>query len=88
MSQSEQPSALERIENSLSIAVLAAMALLPLVEIFGRQLLGRGIAGSIPIVQHLTLWVAILGAALASRSGRHLSSFDPNIPSGPVRRCN
>ena len=73
MSQSEQPSALERIENSLSIAVLAAMALLPLVEIFGRQLLGRGIAGSIPIVQHLTLWVAILGAALASRSGRHLA---------------
>ena len=73
MSQSEQPSALARIENSLSIAVLAAMALLPLVEIVGRQLVGRGIAGSIPIVQHLTLWVAILGAALASRSGRHLA---------------
>ena len=73
MSQSEQPSALARIENSLSITVLAAMALLPLVEIVGRQLLGRGIAGSIPIVQHLTLWVAILGATLASRSGRHLA---------------
>ena len=73
MSQSEQPSPLARIENSLSIAVLAAIALLPLVEIFGRQLVGRGIAGSIPVVQHLTLWVAILGAALASRSGRHLA---------------
>ncbi len=65
--------ALARIENSLSIAVLTAMAALPLVEIFGRLLVGRGIAGSIPVVQHLTLWVAILGAALASRSDRHLA---------------
>ena len=55
------------------------MALLPLVEIVGRQLVGRGIAGSIPIVQHLTLWVAILGAALASRSDRHLALSTPTF---------
>ncbi len=79
MSQSEQPTALARIENSLSIAVLAAMALLPLVEILGRLLVGRSIAGSIPIVQHLTLWVAILGAALASRSDRHLALSTPRF---------
>ena len=29
---------------------------------------GRGIPGSIVLVQHLTLWVALLGAALAARS--------------------
>ena len=79
MPHPEQPTALARIENSLSIAVLAAMALLPLVEIVGRQLVGRGIAGSIPIVQHLTLWVAILGAALASRSDRHLALSTPTF---------
>ena len=79
MPHPEQPTALARIENSLSIAVLAAMALLPLVEIVGRQLVGRGIAGSIPVVQHLTLWVAILGAALASRSDRHLALSTPTF---------
>ena len=61
------------IENSLSIAVLAVMSLLPLLEIAGRELVGRGIPGSIPIVQHLTLWIAFLGAALATRSDRLLA---------------
>ena len=64
---------LSGIENSFSILVLAAMSLLPLIEIAARQVLGRGIPGSIPIVQHLTLWSAFLGAALAARSDRLLA---------------
>ena len=66
-----------RIEYSFSIAVLAVMALLPLVEIAGRKLAGQGIPGSIPIVQHLTLWIAFLGAALAAGSGRLLALSTP-----------
>ncbi len=73
MQQPERPTTLGRIENSFSIAVLAVMALLPLNEVVGRGLLSRGIPGSIPLVQHLTLWIAILGAALASRADRHLA---------------
>ena len=52
-----------RLENAVSITVLAVMALLPLVEILGRLLVGRGISGSIVIVQNLTLWITLLGAA-------------------------
>lgn len=33
----------------------------------------RGVPGSGPFVQHLTLWVAFLGAALAAREGKLLS---------------
>ena len=82
-------SRLDRAENLLSIAILGAMALLPMVEVAGRALIGHGIPGSIPLVQHLTLWVALAGAALASRSDRHLAlstqSFLPERFQGPAR---
>ena len=80
---------LEPFENALSITVLAAMSLLPLLEIAGRQLIGRGIPGSIPLVQHLTLWIAFLGAGLAARSNTLLAlstaDFLPARWLGPVR---
>ncbi len=62
-----------RIENVLSIAVLALMAALPLLEIVARKWPGGGIPGSFPIVLHLTLWITLLGAALAARSDRLLA---------------
>jgi tripartite ATP-independent transporter DctM subunit len=61
------------VENAFSLAVLAAMCLLPVLEFGSRFFLGRSIAGTIPLVQHLTLWIAFLGAALAARSDRHLA---------------
>ena len=61
------------LEDSLCSIALAAMVLLPLIEIAARRLIGQGIPGSIGYVQHLTLWVGFLGAALAAREGRHLS---------------
>jgi len=70
---------LHAVEDVVAILVFAAMALLPLVEIVGRLGWGRGIAGSIVLVQHLTLWVALLGAALAARSGRLLSLPTPQF---------
>ena len=49
------------------------MAILPIAEIVARRVLGSGIPGSGPFVQHLTLWVAFLGAAIAASEGRHLA---------------
>lgn len=63
----------QRLENAIALAVLAVMAILPVVEVVAREMLGGGIAGSIPIVQHLTLWISFLGAALAARSDRLLA---------------
>jgi tripartite ATP-independent transporter DctM subunit len=65
--------ALRRIEDSASILVLTGMVLLPLAEVVGRTFIGRGIPNSIPLVQHLTLWVAFMGAAMAARSDRLLA---------------
>ncbi|MFQ5737698.1 MAG: TRAP transporter large permease subunit [Acidobacteriota bacterium] len=61
------------LESSLSVAALLAMALLPLLEILIRQFSSSGIPGSTVWVQHLALWVAFLGAALAARKGELLS---------------
>ncbi len=49
------------------------MLLLPLGESFVRTFFQRGLPGSGPFVQHLTLWVAFLGAALAAREGKLLA---------------
>ncbi len=49
------------------------MMLLPLAEATARKLLGIGIPGALPFVQHLTLWIGFLGAALAAREGKLLA---------------
>lgn len=76
---------LHRLEDGVSILLLGAMVLLPLAEIVVRQL-GTGIPGALPFEQHLTLWVAFLGAALAAREGRLLALATGNfLPEGRFR---
>lgn len=60
-------------ENLLVTFALAAMTVLPLVEITLRAGWSTGLAGSSTIVQHLTLVVGMLGGALAAREGRLLA---------------
>ena len=66
-------SLLVRLENAVALAVFAGMVLLALLEVGGRALFTVGVPGSIVLLQHLTLWVALLGAALAARSDRLLA---------------
>ncbi len=50
---------------------------------------GVGVPGSGPIVQHLTLWVGFLGAAIAARDGKLLALASGTfIPTGPMRRAS
>jgi tripartite ATP-independent transporter DctM subunit len=64
------------------------MVLLPLAEIASRTLFRIGIPGSGAFVQHLTLWVGFLGAALAASEGRLLAlATGTFIPEGPWRRA-
>ncbi len=78
-----------QFEDALSVVVFAAMALLPLGEAAARIIDGRSIPGVIVLVQQLTLWVALLGAALAGRSDRLLAlstpAFLPVRLRGPIR---
>ncbi|MDE2689326.1 MAG: TRAP transporter large permease subunit [Acidobacteriota bacterium] len=76
---------LHRLEDGVSTVLLGAMVLLPLAEIVARRL-GTGIPGALPFEQHLTLWVAFLGAALAAREGRLLALATGNfLPEGRFR---
>ena len=60
-------------ERALAVAALSLMSLLPVAEMTARQLGLPSVVGSTVFVQHLTLWVAFLGAGLAACSGRLLS---------------
>ena len=61
------------IEDGVAALALAAMVALPLLEILIRRAFGIGLPGSGPFVQHLTLWVGFLGAAIAAREGKLLA---------------
>ncbi|MFQ6616423.1 MAG: TRAP transporter large permease subunit [Fidelibacterota bacterium] len=62
-----------RWEDSLALAALLAMAVLPAAEAITRVVRISGIPGSSIIVQHLTLWIGFLGAILAARRNRLLA---------------
>jgi tripartite ATP-independent transporter DctM subunit len=65
--------ALTKTERAMAIASISLMAVLPVAELAARYLGTSGVPGSAVFVQHLTLWVAFLGAALAASSDRLLS---------------
>jgi tripartite ATP-independent transporter DctM subunit len=61
------------VERFLAVAALSVMSLLPITELAARQFELPGIPGSTVFVQHLTLWIAFIGAALAAQSDRLLA---------------
>jgi C4-dicarboxylate transporter, DctM subunit len=77
-------SVLATIENACGSLAMLAMVVLPLAEIVFRRVFGQGLPGSGPIVQHLTLWVGFIGAAMAARDGKLLAlATGTFIPPGP-----
>ena len=80
-------SVLHATEDGLATLALSAMVLLPLAEIAIRPFVAGGIPGSIPFVEHLTLWVGFLGAALAARHGKLIAlSTATFVPEGRWRQ--
>ena len=59
--------------NTIAVALLLLMALVPCIELIGRRLFGFGIPGATDYLQHLTLWLCLFGAILAVRDKKHLS---------------
>lgn len=79
-----------RLEDGVAALLLALIALLPLAEGVGRLAgVGNLIPGSLPLVQHFTLLVAMAGGALAARDGRLLAlstaTFLPGRLKEPAR---
>jgi tripartite ATP-independent transporter DctM subunit len=62
-----------RAENILAAIAITALAVLPLAEIFLRNAFGIVSPGAAPFALNLTLWVGLLGAAIAAREGKLLT---------------
>ncbi len=62
-----------RLENWLASAALVALALLPTIESVSRSLAARSVYSSADWVQHLVLWLALLGGMITTREERHLA---------------
>jgi C4-dicarboxylate transporter DctM subunit len=76
------------VEDAVAATALAAMVVLPVLEIALRRAAGIGIPGAGPIVQHLVLWVGFLGGAIAAREGRLLALATGGfVPEGAPRRA-
>lgn len=71
-------------ENGLLALAFLLMVLLPLAEIVLRATLHTGIEGAATIVQHLTLAIGMLGAAVAAREGRLLTLASSALIRGKV----
>ncbi|MCP5120279.1 MAG: TRAP transporter small permease subunit, partial [bacterium] len=77
----------DRTEGVLASLVLVAIAVLLPAEMVAR-FFDTAVPGALPIVQHLTLWVAFLGAALAAGEGKLLALATATfLPEGGWRRA-
>jgi tripartite ATP-independent transporter DctM subunit len=62
-----------QIENRIAALALGGIMVLPLAEIASRRFLGAAIPGSGAFAANLTLWLGMLGAAIAARDGKLLT---------------
>ena len=75
---------LNRLEEVLLIFLLALMVFLAFLPILFRNVIATGLIWIDPLLRHLVLWVALLGASQATRQERHikidlLSNYLPAI---------
>ena len=70
---------LMQADTWLASLALVCMALIPLVEILSRPMMGKGIDNAPVVVQHLGLLMAMAGAIAAERFG-HLTSLGVLVP--------
>ena len=82
------PSVLWRGENAIATLTACALMVLPLVEIVARTVFSTGVPGAGPFTNHLTMWVAMLGAAIAARDEKLLALATGSfIPEGRWRQA-
>ena len=61
-----------RVEHALLIVLVSSMLLIAFLQILLRNFFATGLAWGDPIVRNLVLWVGFVGAALATREGKHI----------------
>src|SRR4051794_20479991 len=72
-------------ENRIASVALGGLMVLPLLQIAARRFLHAAIPGEAAIVSTLTLWLGMLGAAIAARDGKLLTlATGEFLPKGRV----
>ncbi len=72
-------------ENRFASLALGGIMILPLAEIAARRILHQSIPGETAFVSTLTLWLGLLGAAIAARDGKLLTlATGEFLPKGRV----
>ena len=64
---------LHRFEDGVLVAAVAAMVALAALQIVLRNVVGGGLLWIEPLLRSLVLWIGMLGALAASRSGEHIA---------------
>lgn len=62
-----------RLEEAIISLLLVAMILLACSQIFMRSFFSSGFTWAEPLLRYLVLWCGLLGAAAATRMGRHIA---------------
>jgi TRAP-type C4-dicarboxylate transport system permease small subunit len=62
-----------RLEEVVLGSLLSAMVLLGCLQVLSRNILSVSLFWVDPLLRHLVLWIALLGASVATRQERHIS---------------
>ncbi|MBA4395649.1 MAG: TRAP transporter small permease, partial [Desulfobacca sp.] len=66
-------SLLNRLEEMVLVSVLVLMVLLGALQVLFRNVLSVSLFWIDPVMRHMVLWIALLGASVATRENRHIS---------------
>ncbi len=64
---------LNRLEEIVLGSLLIGMVLLGLLQILFRNILSISLFWVDPLMRHIVLWIALLGASVATREDRHIT---------------
>jgi TRAP-type C4-dicarboxylate transport system permease small subunit len=62
----------EQLEELVLVCLVFAMVALGAAQILFRNVISVGLVAIDPLVNHMVLWVALLGASIATRENRHI----------------
>ena len=75
---------LSHIESSVLILILSSVVFLAFFQIILRNFFSYSIIWGDPLLRHMVLWIAFLGASLANKENRHINIDVLHRLMGPV----
>lgn len=64
---------IDRVEETFLVILLSSMIVIAFLQIVLRNLFSTGLSWGDPLVRNLVLWIGFIGAALATREGKHIN---------------